>query len=263
MPKPDFTVDPVVSAEWLNAQQEHVHDGADDIGSAPKIRPEHMQWGDNGNIILTDDPADSGVGPYHNIGHISTGAGVLSRFTSNILRANANKIQMGARVLLESVIGTLIDLELKDEDGTPLLTRVVADALRVRSSTLPPGASAVDTLVGANLVKAAGSILLSTGGSSPVFVIASNSHNIASVTRVDIGKYQIQFSTAIDTHGDFSVQTGRCITAMLGTDSGTAPTALILNAGELIGGSVTLWSFGTTGNAVDLPVNSIINIMVL
>jgi hypothetical protein len=52
----------VVSADFLNATQEHVHDGADADGSAPKVNLfDHVDWGDHAEVVLTEDTTDDWI----------------------------------------------------------------------------------------------------------------------------------------------------------------------------------------------------------
>lgn len=71
MPKTSYSDGTIVTAEWLNAMQDHVHDGSDVDGSAPKVSvPNHLAWGDEGYL----EPSEVG-GTSHLIEHKSdTGA---------------------------------------------------------------------------------------------------------------------------------------------------------------------------------------------
>lgn len=73
MPKTNYSDGVIVTAEWLNAMQNHVHDGADVDGSVPKVSvPNHLDWGDEGYL----EPSEVG-GTSHLIEHKSDTGAVL------------------------------------------------------------------------------------------------------------------------------------------------------------------------------------------
>lgn len=90
MAKTDFQTGTVVTAEFLNAIFEHVHDGADEDGSAPKVDlADHIDWGDNGQMEVTDDGNDPRTEYTSENGDAALAADILegmARLVSDVIR---------------------------------------------------------------------------------------------------------------------------------------------------------------------------------
>lgn len=114
MPKTNF-IDgvTVVTADWANATQEHVHDGVDDDGHAPKIKDAHREWGTTANSHLSiDEPA----GESNLVHHAPVG-------TERSFRTD----KLSAKKLIIDLFGIITpkitthpgDLQLVDHNGVP------------------------------------------------------------------------------------------------------------------------------------------------
>lgn len=189
MGKTDFTNDKVLSAEYLHLRQEHVHDGADENTSAPKVDlADHIGWGNHGKLEVTQDTNSLGAGDGHEITHTQTGggAGQVSRFITDQLKSSLGVLLMGARGRIEQVVNSTLDLEFTDTNGAPIVTRLVAGALKVTNTALPPGASSIDTLVGRNHCKLVANIVFRRTLGAWVLTVGATSINVAAATLVTL-----------------------------------------------------------------------------
>lgn len=95
MAKTDFTDgETPVTAAWLDSHYVtnggHVHDGGSEDGHAPKIDLQnHVDWGDNGEMAVTEDVNSLGAGEGHVVTHRHTGggSGMVAKFVSDVLEA--------------------------------------------------------------------------------------------------------------------------------------------------------------------------------
>lgn len=217
---------------------------------------------ENGSIDMVADPVNTAAGLYHRFKHIATGTGVASLFESDVLSAFTGNLFFADRGWIQQTIGTVLDFDLKDIDSI-LKTVFRADAFTPKLLTLPTGSAPTDTLIRANLVKVAGSVLLTGTPASPTITLASTSHNISAVIYQSTGRYRFQFATPIDTHGDFATHVGRSVVVTLGTDGGSAPDSVFVGVGPLLAGEVDVWVSNSAGSSVDLSTNSVLNLVVL
>lgn len=193
MPKTTFT-DGVtaVAAAFLNKIFSHVHDGADEDGSAAKVDfSDHIDYGDQGQLSVTND--DAGL---HEITH--SGSALFKRFVTGVL--SANWLEVASSLTGSSPTAGEV---LVHEGNTP---KVIA---KVQLSTDGSGGLSITSSTGYNIGAvniATGRVVITAdepgGGLDPGLVIANlHSQNLHYLTAVVIGGVNLGA-------GSFGIQPG-------------------------------------------------------
>lgn len=203
MPKTDFVNgDTVVTAEWLDAIQEHVHDGADVDGSAPKVSvPNHLDWGDEGYL----QPSEVG-GTSHLIEHKSD-TGAITEYRDERITAKT-QLRIGGPGGNEGYISrvasagdTHIARHLHDPDSDALARQWQSGSFAPLDDEPPPSSALKhhEGLFKGNLPKLVARIRVKGDGAGAwLYTVQSGSYNVGAVREVTVGSTKLIEIDAVD-----------------------------------------------------------------